>query len=402
MCKKLIKNYKEALSDKKILINILGVSILLLIIFLIKICFNGFWIWGGELAFAETGQFGDFVGGVIGTIFSGAGFYFLYVTLMEQRKVGESQKEAFEKERFESKFYDLIKLYRDNVSDQNYTKYGRKKFERFEGRKVFRLIHKEFEECYTEVKRFCKITKQYDFILDKQKLKIDEIKRNNNLKIDYLEFALVDIAFSIVYFGVARDSEAYLSNKFSKKYKNDFYYKLIKFIQLKPKREKKKYFKAWELFRNNNTEINKPIFEEIYLNRRKKDYVYIINNVNIFRNYSFDKYYGGHQHRLGHYYRHLFQSYKFLHSQKILSNDDKYFYGKTFRAQLSTYEQSLLFINSISSLGTKWDLEPEIDENKIIYKLISTYHLIKNVPGRKLLNISYKRFYPKVKFEFED
>lgn len=394
--------YTKSIGDKRLLFNILGLSTLVLLIFLIKIALNGFWIWGGELAFAETGQFGDFIGGVIGTIFSGAGFYFLYVTLVEQRKAGESQKDAFEKERFEAKFYDLIKLYRDNVTEQSYIKYGNGKFETSSGRKVFRVIHKEFEECYAEVKRFCKITNQYDFILEKQRLKINQIKENNSLRIDEFEFAIIDITFNIVYFGVARDSEAYLSNKFSKKYKSEFYYKLIKFMQLKPKKEKKKHFKVWELFRNENTELNRPIFEEIYINRRNRNYIRIINDVNILENYSLEKYYGGHQHRLGHYYRHLFQSYKFLHGQTTLSDGDKYFYGKTFRAQLSTYEQSLLFINSVSSLGLKWDLEPETDGIGITYKLISTYHLIKNVPGRKLLNISYKKFYPTVKFEFED
>ena len=122
---------------------------------------------------------------------------------------------------------------------------------------------------------------------------------------------------------------------------------------------------------------------------------------------EFVKYYGGHQHRLGHYFRHLFQSYKYLNYHNDLTEKDKYFYGKTLRAQLSTYEQALLFINSVSSLGMKWEFTPETDllkakENKQNSKLITRYNLIKNLPGYHLFGLRYKTYYPNVKYETEE
>ena len=78
----------------------------------------------------------------------------------------------------------------------------------------------------------------------------------------------------------------------------------------------------------------------------------------------------------------------------------KYKYGKMLRAQLSTYEQAILLINSISSLGMKWDYNPEKYENdKINPKLITEFQLIKNLPGEQMFGIKYNVYYPNVKFE---
>lgn len=119
---------------------------------------------------------------------------------------------------------------------------------------------------------------------------------------------------------------------------------------------------------------------------------------------EFEKYYNGHQHRLGHYFRHLFQSYKYLNNQNDLTSEENYFFGKTLRAQLSTYEQAILFFNSISSIGMKWEYTPDHnsdnrDSDK--YKLITRYNLIKNLPGYHFLGIKYENYYPRVQFEGE-
>ncbi len=76
----------------------------------------------------------------------------------------------------------------------------------------------------------------------------------------------------------------------------------------------------------------------------------------------------GHQSRLGHYYRHLFQTVTFVDNKKL--DIDKYSYIKILRAQLSNHEQVLLAINTLSDLGKKWKEQ----------KLISKYKLIKNIP----------------------
>jgi hypothetical protein len=80
----------------------------------------------------------------------------------------------------------------------------------------------------------------------------------------------------------------------------------------------------------------------------------------------------GHQSRLGHYYRHLYQMIRFIDQQTIPSLDDekKYEYVKTVRAQLSTHEQALLLLNSLTPMGYNW-----WDKD-----LISKYRLVQNIP----------------------
>lgn len=354
------------------------------------------------------GTLGDLIGGVLnpilalfGILAGGLAFYVQYkANELQKDSIKEIEKREF-KGNFETNLFELVNIHRENVKDQNYKKTINKNLTNLEGRIVFRQIHKEFEECYKEVKRFSKMF-GHEFILDNYVNKLKQIIKKNNLKISPVDLAFMDIAYSIIFYGVGRENETYLFNRFNYKYKNEFYYKLIKFMQLKPTKNKLKNYNAWLKFKKQNINILKPLFLQIYDNRRNSDFILLIDDVNIMKNYNFIKYYGGHQHRLGHYFRHLFQTYKFIENQDLLDDNQKYFYGKTLRSQLSTYEQSLLFINSVSSLGFKWEYSPEKNDKGVDNNFISKYALIKNVSGRKLLDISYKSYFPKIKFEYEE
>lgn len=80
----------------------------------------------------------------------------------------------------------------------------------------------------------------------------------------------------------------------------------------------------------------------------------------------------GHQHRLGHYYRHLYQLVTYVDQQQssLLNDEEKYEYVKTVRAQLSTHEQGLLLLDSLTPVGHRW-----WDEG-----LMTKYRLVKNLP----------------------
>ncbi len=79
----------------------------------------------------------------------------------------------------------------------------------------------------------------------------------------------------------------------------------------------------------------------------------------------------GHQSRLGHYYRHLYQTICYVHQHVgVLTPTEAYGYAKTVRAQLSTHEQALLFLNSLTSFGASW-----WDGGHLL-----EYKLVKNIP----------------------
>ncbi|HLY70742.1 MAG TPA: putative phage abortive infection protein [Puia sp.] len=348
---------------------------------------------------AATGEIGDFIGGLVGTLFSLVGVLLLFITLRDQR-------ESFKKERFENHFFELIKLHRENVSELNYKKFDGREFITSENRKVMRDIFNEFIECYRDVKKFSNSNNPDDYLNTKYKLRLENIKKEKKFKANIIELAIIDISYSIVFFGVGLDGESVLRNRFQKKYNSIYYYRLLAYIKLKPKRENRDRYELWENMKSLDLKNLRKLIEEVYVHRKH------LNNHDelseeakkIISDNQYEKYYGGHQHRLGHYFRHLFQSYKFLSESKFINSEQKYFYGKTFRAQLSTYEQALLFINSISSLGMKWEYKFEFNErpSSNIEKengLITEFHLIKNLPGNHFFGIKYKNYYPRVKYE---
>ena len=106
-----------------------------------------------------------------------------------------------------------------------------------------------------------------------------------------------------------------------------------------------------------------------------------------------DDYFNGYLVELSHYFRHLYQLIKFVVSEKKLNltNSEKYEYIKTIRAQLSNYEQIILFYNSFSKSGSTWW---ENDENKSSYFL--DWRIIKNIP-LDFGNHPVKAFYYKLK-----
>ncbi|WP_394807343.1 putative phage abortive infection protein [Nitrosomonas sp.] len=103
----------------------------------------------------------------------------------------------------------------------------------------------------------------------------------------------------------------------------------------------------------------------------------------------------GHQSRLGHYYRHLYQAVRYVDQQTMLTCDQKYEFVKTIRAQLSNHEQALLLLNSLSPMGCSWWKDGYMLE----------YRMVKNIPKEffepeKEIDIS--KFFESNYFEWEE
>jgi Putative phage abortive infection protein len=233
-------------------------------------------------------QLGAFVGGYIGSIFALTSVVLLFATLKSQGRMAEKQS-------FEAKYFELIKLHRENVSEIRVGKAN--------GRKLFVLLIRELR-CLLEVVR--KVAAQLEVKLTARQ-----------------EF---HIGYYCLFFGVGPNSSRMLKISLS-----DFDANFVSAIE-------------HEL---NQRETKKRVREE-------SQFGYL----------PFE----GHQSRLGHYYRHLYQMVRYVDLQKI--DIDKYEYMKTIRAQLSTHEQALLLINSLTPIGQNW------------WKMnfIVTYRLVQNIP----------------------
>ena len=345
----------------------------------------------------ETGQVGDFIGGVVGTIFSLAGFFMLLLTLSEQTKFAKT-------ERFESKFFDLLKLHRENVKEMGSNELS--------GRKEFHNIFLQFLECREELKPVFK-RKTLNNIYESEYLTELENKfSKTNKNIDLVKLAKLNIPYLVVFYGVGSVGKQIILDILENKYKKVFVENALDYIAMKPIKESD-YFKKWEEIQKKEFKHRTKITRLIKRIRNKEKIVDnelldISKKLSYSSNYT--KFYGGHQYKLGHYFRHLFQTFTFINQQNGINFSDKYFYAKTLRAQLSTHEQFLLFLNSISTLGLVWDLTPEVNnslfdfnlEKKLNNKrLISKYNIIKNIPGKEIYGIKFREYYPKVEYEFK-
>lgn len=258
-------------------------------------------------------QLGDFVGGFIGTIFTLISVLLLYSTLKDQRTASTIDK-------FETKYFELIKMHRDNVAEMGLTEHF--------GKKIFVILIREFREI----------------------LKITiTVAKDCNQNFDPKE--LFVISYYALFFGVGPNSSRMLKAVLAS-YDNNFVEKFEKTL--------------------NNSETKKSIQES-----RKLKYT------------PFE----GHQSRLGHYYRHLYQTVCYVDNQ--VCDIDKYEYVKTIRAQLTTHEQALLYINCLTPIGNIWWEKG----------LLCRYRFVQNIPFEffdSKIELDFVKDFPPNYFEWQE
>jgi gas vesicle protein len=323
-------NYEK--TRKKLIISTICLTISLGVLFIFNT--NKFIL--APIDPAIWGQFGDLIGGFVGTIVALVGVLLLFETLKEQRNI-------YIKQQVETRFFELIKLHRDNVSEMQ------SKGE--EGRSVFIVIKDEFHDLYDLILEW------YPF--NKSGLTEQTWKRNT-----------IQIVYLIIFFGVDNSSTEYLKKRIKEIMSNMSAYK----------------------------EFETHCLSELISNHKKTKGD---NDMKARGHCTYLKY-DGHQSRLSHYYRHLFQTVKYINKQpaNLFTYDEKYDYIRILRAQLGTHEQALLLYNAISPIGEPWELAETITkENE---KLITKYNLLKNIPLGFTKNITPKDYFPNIFYEIDE
>jgi len=258
-------------------------------------------------------QLGSFVGGYVGSIFLLISVVLLFATLRSQRRMSEMQN-------FETKYFELIKMHRDNVAEIQVGKAA--------GRKLFVLLVRELRSVLEVVRTVAARS-----------------------RVTLTQRQALQIAYYCLFFGVGPNSSRMLTISLS-----GFDPALINAIE---------------------HELN------------QKDTKLRVRNEKNFGYIPFE----GHQSRLGHYYRHLFQMIRYVDLQTI--DIDKYEFVKTIRAQLSTHEQALLLVNSLTPIGENWW---KMD-------LIVRYKLVQNLPRDffdRLSELDLSEFFKPGYFEWEE
>jgi hypothetical protein len=397
---------------------LISIAILLLGVFLIFVLPSWLITQPPFINYKDSGPIGDSIGGLSGPIVGLIAAILTFWAFWAQFKANQQQKTDLQVERFENKFYQMIQIHRDNVSELKMRSIKILEKEDYvfdtlneDGKAVFKDIFHQFVDCANELKLFfSKLDRIYE---DSYRIKCERSKIIGNDKKNLALLAKIDICYSIVYYGVDAEGLITLHKIFEGKYKTKFIQDILRYISLKPC-DDLPILKKWAKINKRGTRVTKlAIVEKIFEWRRNNRLLLTEeeedDDVSIFilaKGYHnrYPKYYGGHQFRLGHYFRHLYQSVKFINNQELINYKEKYQYIKVLRAQLSNYEQAVLFLNSLSSFGHKWELDPEIKigqfkQDKINFELITKYNLIKNLPGDSIYGIPFKKFYPNVQFE---
>ncbi len=283
----------------------------------------------------KASELGQFIGGYLGTILLLASVALLIGSFRSQRATGERTA-------FESRFFELLKFHRENVSE---IAIGDRV-----GRKVFIPLIREFRETLGIVRHCCE-----------------------QLAPTYPQDRRVDLAYMVFYYGVGSNSTPVLRAAI----RNDHPAQLIGCVIESMEQTQTAY-------RSTVSELKAvPRHNEFVTALRER-----LSTLTSLPYTPFD----GHQSRLGHYYRHLFHLVRYAKTNvpKGLSATD---YVDLVRAQLTNHEQALLCVNALSRIGARWRSE----------QYITVFDLIKNIPENffdPLFEVNVRVLFKDVRFEY--
>lgn len=288
-----------------------------------------------DASISKRGQIGDAFGGTLSPLVGLIAALLTGLAFWVQLRANIQQREDIQLERLESKFFDMLKLHRDNVLELNI-------LNKYTGRKVFISLYREFRFTYFKLKKL--ISELSPDKLEYYQIPTEGIKR---------ELFLCNFSYMIFYIGVGKTSNKLLKDVLTPKVHPELLSDVISdFTKLH-----REYFIKKNRSKSESTDIDDKYFTFEYAGER-------------FRLYTRYKPFDGHLIRLGHYYRHLIQTVKMIDEAPENIVKDKYFYLRNLRAQLSGHEQVMLYYNALSDYGTEWFEKP----------FFTDYAMVRNVP----------------------
>jgi hypothetical protein len=340
--------------NEKTSIGIIVFGLIILIIgFISFLIFQSLHIKSESFNIESFSQFGGFIGGIVGSFWSLAGFILFYIALKKQkkdlkisRKALESQIESMnlQTQEFKAQVQELEET-RKVYIEQNKTQV----LQRFENTffNILSLHHKIVEGIDLDYKDFLSSNNIYDDFI---------INYNSDLRLSTGEYKSRDVfkktsehLFYLIQVDYEKQINGIVKNKFSS-----------------PKDHK--------IFEQLGFKIEKITLNEIefesYFN---SIYYFIYNKV------STD---------FGHYFRNLYRMIKMIDEQVFYLESDendfdkKYYYTSIVRSQLSDYELLWLFFNCVYIFGEKFK------------PLVEKYAFFKIFDGKQNDVIEhYKKFY---------
>jgi hypothetical protein len=289
--------------------------------------------------FTKTGAIGDTIGGIMNPFIASAGVLLTFLAFYIQFKANKQQRDLFRQEldsnKFENQFYEMLRLHKENVNEiklnlsTEKTIGGETIIQNREviGRESFKFLLEEIKIAYYVAKK--------------------KFPNDNREKI-------INMAYSVFFQGV--DS---FKSRPTETDEDRTLYQFCKDLE---------YINDGN--KNNGKKGNQSEFRQ-YVSEKSDYQIAKVLNYDIFQ---------GHSAILAHYYRHLYQTVKFIAKQEegFITYNEKRNYLRILRSQLSNQEQAMLFYNWKSDFGYSW----ENYENKYF----TDYRMIHNLNNDLLIN----------------
>lgn len=308
--------------------------------------------------YRSIGALGDVIGGLLNPVVAFIGIIAASLAFYAQYKANAQVYKQFQIQQFESQFYEMLRLHKENINEMMITGYDI-----------------SIQESIQEIKGVKGDSTQNKTITESQTIKITESRKvfvtmhtelialyeflefyNEQYKTSIEKEELLKYAYKLFFFGVKSDIP-------SSEVIDDL--SMLRF--------KKHLNNVRNRHRNSNgkTNVFERTFEDIAM-----------TNVELFIKYSP---FSGHESRLGHYYRHLYSTVKFVVSKEGTLFDYKQVRGylKILRSQMSNDEQLMLYYNCLIGFGQDWEING----------FLTKYRMIHNLPVDKVRFVTHPRVY---------
>lgn len=338
------------------------VSSFVFLVLVVLICFFPYWFTregDPDLCFIGKGEIGDTIGGIMGPFVAIIAAFLTFIAFLIQYDANELQKKELERqkkirqrEEFEVKLYKMLDEHKDNL---NHIAAGE-----LRGRDAIPELLGEFAYIYSCV----------HFVLNSlhENKKFQHTQGNLSKVLQYLE-------------SLYEEPQKAIMNHLLLSYNLFFYGRPYHTVE--------------------NMQADKVLLEdEVYSRLKSIKYIkssngftkFVYGDINALSmlpsqyeaSFPMMK---GHNDQLGVYFRQLYQTMMYIANadSAIFTEDDKYAYAKLLRSNMSDTEQVLLYYNSLSEMGEKWNrrFDGAINRREDM-GLIARFRLIKNIPANFL------------------
>lgn len=283
--------------------------------------------------YSKIGPYGDYIGGILNPLIAVFAVFAAGFAFYAQYEANKQVQDQFKIQQFESQFFEMLRLHKENVNEMKITGYDSVIQETLDNeKKVVQIVRSHNTKIIEGRKVFVSMVVEliscYEFL--------EEI--NSTWRVRYDPVDLLKLSYRIFFFG--SNSELIILEKIDV----DFIDHVKKQLRKHRKRHRDSY-------------------------SRKNVYQGLNKKIELFIKYSP---FTGHENRLGHYYRHLYSTVKYVVNKEregLIDYKQSRGYLKILRSQMSNDEQLMLYYNYIIGFGKDWENDGYLTKYRMLHNL---------------------------------